>query len=321
MARRTAAIAIALVASCGGTDGLPVGEPAGDGARSRPVETGGLAGGAVLQTRSTRGALDGFDNDRAMRDIRALANGIGPRVRATTRERRAARFVARRLRSLGYRVRIRGFPVDGGRSRNVVAWWPTARRHRVLVGAHIDTVRGSPGANDNASGVAVMLENARIFAGRRQARWLRFIAFGSEEYGHNGAHHVGSQTFVRRLGRDGRRRVAGMISVDMVADGKPLIVGSAGIGPPRMARTLHRHLVRAGVDVAYRTVCDCSDNGPFERAGIPAAFMWSDYEPSYHDDSDRPGNLQPGHVRRSGIALRYFLRRVDKQMVAYLRNS
>lgn len=94
--------------------------------------------------------------------------------------------------------------MDGDRSRNVVARWPGSARRGVVLGAHMDTVAKSPGANDNASGVAVLLETARLIAGKEPARWVTLVAFGSQEYGADGRHHVGSANFVKRLGPRGR---------------------------------------------------------------------------------------------------------------------
>lgn len=277
----------------------------------------------VTQTlgSSAEDRLGRFRNRRAMKHVRHLAGRIGIRVRGTRGERRGISYVAGKLRALGYRVDIQKFRVEGDTSHNVVAHWPKTRSSPFVVGAHIDTVAGSPGANDNASGIAVMLENARIFAGTPQARWLEFVAFGSEEYGGNGRHHIGSTVYVNRLSNRQERRAPGMVSVDMVADGWPLIAGTAGIGPPRVARTIERILDKAGIAVDYKTTCDCSDNGPFERAGIPAAFMWSGFEPNYHDRSDRPGNLRRKHLRRSGRALRVFLKEMDFRMIRFFRNS
>ncbi len=255
-----------------------------------------------------------------MKHIRRLARDIGVRVRATRGERRGIRYVGRKFRRLGYATHVQRFRVDGGRtSRNLVAWWPGAEKYPLVIGAHIDSVSGAPGANDNASGVAVMVENARLFASRPQARWIRFVAFGSEEYGSNGVHHVGSSVYVDRLKAEGRRRLAGMVSVDMIADGHPLITGTAGIGPPRVAKTVYRKVEEAGIGVDYQITCDCSDNGPFERAGIPASFLWSGFEPNYHDPSDTVRNLKPRDVGRTGRGLRIFLKQVDKGMLSYFR--
>jgi aminopeptidase YwaD len=260
-----------------------------------------------------------FSTFYAMRHVRKLAGRIGPRVRATRAERRSARYFRHELQDKGYVTNVQHFKVDGGRSRNVVAWWPGARRYPVVLGAHIDTVSGAPGANDNASGVAILIDIARALAGRRHARNVRLVAFGSEEYGSNGIHHVGSHVFVKRLGAKGRRRLAGMVSVDMVADGRPLIIGTADIGPPVVARTLYRRLKRTGFGVAYRTTCDCSDNGPFELAGIPGAFMWSGDEPNYHDPSDTVANMSRRDLRRSGRAVRRFVKSLDLKTVRRFR--
>jgi aminopeptidase YwaD len=255
-----------------------------------------------------------------MRHIRRLSNHIGVRVRTTRREKRGARYAARQFRDLGYDVRIQRFDVDGGTSRNVVATGPGVIDHPFVVGGHIDSVQGSPGANDNASGVAVVLEIARLLAGHRQARLMKLVAFGSEEFGTNGLHHVGSQVFVNRLGNRGRARSPGMISVDMIADGIPLIVGTAGIGPRIVARALLRRARGAGIRAVYRTTCDCSDNGPFERAGIAAAFAWSGLEPNYHDPSDTVNNLNPNHLLRTGRAIRAFAKDLRPALLRRFRS-
>jgi hypothetical protein len=262
-----------------------------------------------------------YMNKRAMRHVRRLAARIGPRVRATRAEKRGAKYIANKLEQYGYQTWMQEFSVDSRRSRNVIARWRDSVRYGIVIGAHMDTVHGSPGANDNASGVAVMLETARLMAGTRQAHWVRFVAFGSEEYGTNGIHHVGSHVYVKRLGPHGRNRQAGMISVDMIADGRPLIVGHAGIGPGRVARTAYRKMNAADIGVRYRVTCDCSDNGPFERAGIPAAFLWSGFEPNYHDPSDTVRHMKPKHMRRTGRAVRVFAKDIDRGMLTYFRQS
>lgn len=259
-----------------------------------------------------------------MAHVRALAGRIGVRVRGSRGERRAARYVARRLASYGYETKVQVFDLPEGRSRNVIAWWPdngASARAGIVIGAHIDTVPGAPGANDNASGVAVMLELARLAAGKRQTRWLRFVAFGAEERGPDGRHHLGSQAYVARLGERARARLAGMASIDMIADGRPLLVGTSGMGPETLAKRLYDTFVKAGIATEYRTFCDCSDNGPFERAGVPAALVWSGPEPDYHSPADTIANLKATHLGRSGRALRAFLLKIDRAMVRSLRRA
>lgn len=264
--------------------------------------------------------VERFTRYRAMRHVRQLAGKIGVRVRATNGERLGARYAARRFRALGYTVKIQKFSIDGGTSRNVIARWPGSFTYPLVVGGHIDSVPGSPGANDNASGVAAILEVARVIAGKRPARFVRFVAFGSEEYGADGTHHMGSTVMVRRMGEEGRQRLPGMVSVDMVADGRPLYLGHFGIGPSDLARILYRRVKRTGIWVERRTLCDCSDNGPFERAGIPGAFMYSGSEPDYHSASDQPANMRPRDLLRSGRALRAFVLTLNRRTLDSLRS-
>ncbi|MDQ3783754.1 MAG: M20/M25/M40 family metallo-hydrolase [Actinomycetota bacterium] len=276
----------------------------------------------VATATSSSQRLERFSLDRAMSHVRRLAGRVGTRVRAHTGETKAARYIAGRFRSLGYRTHVKSFSVDRGRSRNVVAKWPSGARYGVVLGAHMDTVPGSPGANDNASGVAVLLETARLIAAREPSRWVKLVAFGSEEYGADGRHHVGSSQFVRRLGARGRNRLAGMVSIDMIADGRPLLTGTSGIGPPVAARSLFR-IVRAKTNIGLRyiTFCDCSDHGPFERAGIPATFLYSGEEPDYHSPSDVPQNLTPRDLRRTGRAARAFVAEVNQRLVRRWRSQ
>ena len=254
-----------------------------------------------------------------MRHVRKLAADIGVRVRAARGERRAARYVARKLRSFGYNVNIQTFDVDEATSRNVVAWWPGSKRHGFVIGGHMDTVPGSPGANDNASGIGVMLELARLVAGKAPSEWVRFVAFGSEEAGSDGNNHVGSETFVNRLGERGRNRLGGMTSVDMVANGRPLLVGNSGIADDVVARSLYRRIRDAGIAVRYHTLCDCSDHGPFEHAGIPASFAYSGPRDEYHTPSDNVANLDPDDLLRTGRAMRAFLIAIDRDMIQRFR--
>jgi Zn-dependent M28 family amino/carboxypeptidase len=86
-----------------------------------------------------------------------------------------------------------------------------------------------------------------------------------------------------------------------------------------VARTLDRKLSAAGIATTYRVRCDCSDNGPFERAGIPAAFLWSGTEPNYHSPSDTVVNLNKSDLRRTGRAVRAFVKDVDLEMVRRFR--
>ena len=285
------------------------------------AEDAAEAGRSVAQPFEPDRTIGPFRRWRAMAHIRKLAGDIGVRVRATEGERKGAAYIAREFRSLGYEVFVQKFSVDGGTSRNVIATWPGAQRYPIILGGHMDSVPTSPGANDNASGVSVLLEIARLVRGTVQGQLLKFIAFGSEEFGSDGTHHVGSQVYVDRLGSRGKKRLAGMISIDMIADGRPLIVGSFGIGPRILGRILYRRLEKTNIAVSYQTLCDCSDNGPFEHAGLPGAFMYSGKDSNYHDDSDTVPNMEPADLERTGKAVRAFVEGINRSLLRRLRRA
>ncbi|MGH3452591.1 MAG: M28 family metallopeptidase, partial [Haloechinothrix sp.] len=143
--------------------------------------------------------------------------------------------------------------------------------------------------------------------------------FGAEERGADGTHHVGSQMYVNRLGDKARRKTPGMISVDMIADGRPLIHAHFDAGPEIVWRRVTRIVRNAGIAVERRTMCDCSDNGPFGLVGIPAMLMWSGSEPDYHSPSDIPANLSKRDLARTGRAVLAFLRALDQDLIRTFR--
>ena len=263
-----------------------------------------------------------FSKDKAMVHVRKLAADIGIRTKASDAETRGAEYIAQEFESYGYDVTIERFSVPEGTSRNVVARWPGSKSYPFVVGGHMDTAPGSPGANDNASGTGVVLELARIFAGTRQANFVHFVAFGAEEYGANqNSHHDGSVAFVRRIGTEGRNRLAGMTSVDMIANGRPLLVGNSGIADDVVARALYNKIEKKGIGVRFIRLCNCSDHGPFEHAGIPASFAYSGRDEKYHSPSDTVPNVKPDDLLRTGRAMRAFVMALDKNLLDRFRRE
>lgn len=135
-------------------------------------------------------------------DVQALAGRIGERhLGRHGALLAAARFIERRFAEAGYsRIDHQRFDVDGLACENLAVEVPGVAHPEeiVVVGAHYDSAVGSPGANDNATGVASMLSLARCWAGRTPKRTLRLVAFTNEEVPHSREHTMGSVRYARR---------------------------------------------------------------------------------------------------------------------------
>lgn len=147
-----------------------------------------------------------------------LAGDIGYRsYRDTDRLERAAFFIERELTSFGYQVKKQPFDFGGRTYHNLIAELRgTADPASLLViGAHYDTVRTTPGADDNASGVAGLLALARELAGKPLAKTVRFVAFALEEPPVYRSRHMGSYHYAASLAERGEP-VEGMICLEMI---------------------------------------------------------------------------------------------------------
>jgi Zn-dependent M28 family amino/carboxypeptidase len=112
----------------------------------------------------------------------------------------AADYIRATLTSSGYEVRRQTYDVSGQASENIEAELRGADKPDdiVLIGAHYDSVQGSPGANDNASGVAAMLALARAFSRTKPVCTLRFVAFTNEEPPFFQSGYMGSRLYAQR---------------------------------------------------------------------------------------------------------------------------
>jgi hypothetical protein len=148
--------------------------------------------------------------------VRALASDIGPRVIGHGDSmQRAERYIAGAFASAGWTVERQPYPVPGGEAVNLVVERKGRSRSDtfVVIGAHYDTVAGSPGADDNASGVAALLVLARAFAGSAPERTLRFVAFANEEPPWFQTDQMGSRVYARGCKKRGEFVVA-MLSLE-----------------------------------------------------------------------------------------------------------
>ena len=181
-------------------------------------------------------------------------------------------------------------------SQNVIAR-PPAGECRVVAGGHYDSAPGSPGANDNASGTATVVEMARVLAADGEFDDACFVLFGAEEAG-----LIGSSRFVGMLTAAERETLEAMLNFDMVGVGTSwLLGGSLSIIDIAVAEAEERDLdyIRGSSDQSG------SDHASFLAAGIPAIFLHSFFEtiaddPRYHTAEDQPQHVEPGRMAEIG---------------------
>lgn len=308
--RRLAACALLVLAACG-SERAPSAPPPPSSAAAAPPPPEPTA------------------RERLERHVHALV-ALGGRAAGTPDELRAAAYGARELAAAG--VEPAGTDVlEGGRWAMPVAWGRGSRNvvgrvrgagrkpGSIVIGAHMDhlgVVGGKvhPGADDNASGVAAVIEAARALVARRGEleRDVLVVLFGAEEVG-----LVGSRAFVRARAAD--EKVAAMINVDML--GRPLLDQPAaalfrwtlGTSPVGVLGTRGQPALREAVEGACRVVGHRavapedlpaalqpiveeqararSDDWPFREAGIPTLFLSSSLSYDYHQPTDTPDKL------------------------------
>lgn len=148
--------------------------------------------------------------------VHALARDIGPRnIWTPPSMASSVSYLKKVLSDMGYAVRKQEFSAYNVISRNIEVEVLGSRRPEeiVVVGAHYDTVVNCPGANDNGSGVAALLELARLLADSHPDRTIRLVAFANEEPPFYFSKSMGSRHYARRA-RERQENIVGMLTLE-----------------------------------------------------------------------------------------------------------
>lgn len=278
---------------------------------------GGIWYMVAMPGRSYDGTLEFTPEETELAGrLRAHVEALASEQRNVDLER-AARYIEERLGS----TRSQTFESGGRRVRNIETGAGT-----IVVGAHYDTVPGSPGADDNASGVAVLIELARM------GLPARFIAFANEEMPYFQSQEMGSHDWAARAHRAGEK-IDAMLSLEMLGyyrnapgtQGYPPPLGwfypdsanfVAFVGDLGSRRLVHRAVA------AFRRHARFPSEGVAAPAGIPGV-TWSDHwsfrqygypaimvtdtafyrYPHYHLPSDTPEKLDYMRMARVTLGL------------------
>ena len=211
------------------------------------------------------------------------------------------RFSATPL-STTVRMQVTTEELEQVEARNVLALLPGSdpeqRDQVVVIGAHYDHLGREPdgailrGANDDASGVAVVLEIARLWQahGYRPARSVLFAAWDGEEH-----RLLGSQYYVQNPPIPFTRTV-GMLALDMVGVGPDLQVDGEGATAAQLQTSARTYGITATL-----TSTGGSDHVPFLEASIPAALLIYQPDPVYHTPADDVANVRPENLKAAGV--------------------
>ncbi len=249
-----------------------------------------------------RPSADRFDSDAAYASVRRQV-ALGPRPAGSD----ASRELARRIRRALPGGRFQAVP---GGLRNVVG----RVRGRdpgsvVVVGAHYDTkdIPGFVGANDGASGTAILLQLARRMERRRPRSTLVFIAFDGEESPAGAPPEQFEQLGLRgsKVAAARYRDAEAMILLDFVGQ-KGLRLQRDELSDPELWGKLSAAARRAGVEGVFASGSQGSildDHVPFLRAGVPAVDLIDFNYPCFHQTCDGLSQISPRSLDAVGEAM------------------
>ena len=264
--------------------------------------------------------------------VKHLSTVIGSRsVLEFEKIEETKRYILGVLAGYGWSPEIQGFPYEGRMYGNVIATiaGEKSAAETVVIGAHYDTVTGTPGADDNASGVAVLLELSRLLRGVRPDRTIKLVFFCLEEPPVFRTPSMGSFVYAERAKAAGER-IAAMISLEMLgyygtAEGgqafplpfmslffrtTPDFIAVVGnLSSRRLVGDVAASLRETGMVVeTLSTVSlvpgvDFSDHRSFWKMGYPAVMLTDTAfyrNPHYHASSDTIDTLD---FRRMALLL------------------
>ena len=268
-------------------------------------------------------------------DVRMLSVEIGERNVGHPRAYAAAAdWIVSQLHQAGLQLHEESYAVEQAEARNLVGEIPGtgAKDQIVIIGAHYDSVEGTPGANDNATGIAALLALARHFARSKPQRTLRFVAFANEEPPFFQTEQMGSLVYARGCSAR-HENVVAMLSLETMgyysdAPGSQhypfpfsLLYPSTGSFLAFVGNLSSQALTRDAVRTFRRArklpaegaaVPDVvpgigwSDHWSFWRTGVPAVMV-TDTAPfryaHYHEATDTPEKMDFDRLARAVVGL------------------
>jgi len=270
--------------------------------------------------------------DALKRDVEKLGREIGERNFLHYKELMAAAdFLDVSFAQAGYKVQRQGYTIDNQTYYNIEVEIPGTQRPEeiVIVGGHYDSVSGSPGANDNGTGAAATLELARLFAGKKPSRTLRFVEFVNEEPPFFFSEGMGSLVYASRC-KQRSENVVAMLSLETIGYYSDKI-GSQKYPLPELSSNFISFVGNVASDplvtdaiASFRRHTKFPSEGtalPNEITGVSWSDQWSFWQqgysgimvtdtapfryPYYHTANDTPDKVNYDHFARVVAGLEY----------------
>lgn len=290
--------------------------------------------------------------EAAVSYLEYLQGNLPRRTAGTNRELEAAAFLLDALRAMGYgeEITIQPFLIqqdpsqpetvfplseelpekaEENRSQNLILTIPGQRAETILVGAHYDSVQTN-GADDNGSGVSVLLESALRSREKAPRYTIRYVFFGAEEQGMRGSQH-----YVRHMTEEEREALVCMVNVDSVLAGDyRYVLGGAEqadgtVGQTEFldwvmdaARSLDLDVRRneTGARFPIPMGTQKSDHYAFSGVGVPYVYFWADnLETAEARETERLGEIM--HTENDDLEKirSYFPGRAEETLAVYSR--
>ena len=219
-------------------------------------------------------------------------------IPAVTISQREGQFLIEALESGPVVAEVGVGALSDSTSRNVIARPPGAECETIS-GGHYDSVPQAPGASDNASGTATVLEIAAVVMETGGAGNNCFVLFGAEELG-----LLGSRHFVSTLSQEDKDRLKAMLNFDMVGVGDDTWWL---IGTPDLQQRMSQLATSLGIEAeASNLIGTSSDHASFLEAGIPTLMFHRWQDPLLHTPEDVAARVRPElleQAARMGLAL------------------
>ncbi len=273
--------------------------------------------------------LHNFSGDPVIKNnlkktVNILAKEIGSRDYLDTASlNKAADYISKEFSSYGYDVSYQTYSVNSIEYKNIHIEIKGGKvsEEVIVIGAHYDTVTGTPGADDNASGVAVLLELARLLADKKFDKTIQFVAFTLEEPPFFRTKNMGSYKYAEKLKQAGRN-VQGMICLESIGyyldnpksqffpfsffkwiypEKGDFLMFVSNLGSRGFMKYIQKGF-KNGTDLPYETISatsfvpgvDFSDHRSFWKHGFDAIMLTDTAfyrNPHYHTAGDTPDTL------------------------------